>query len=125
VAKNGIEGGILKRQLPTVGHDAGEVFLPDQGRGAASRHNAALFVVDAHNSAVRNRPSQTQRDGCFAAPAIEDDHVRPKVREEKAGVDFRTARLERSLHLTLRLRLTHRKPIANASSLDRANSACN
>jgi hypothetical protein len=67
VAKNGIDGRIVKRQLSTVGHDASKVSPPHQGRG-----KAVLVEIDANDSTVRNRLSQAQRDGCLAIPAIEN-----------------------------------------------------
>ena len=99
VAKNRIEGPIVKRQPSTVGRDASKVSSPNQGRGIASRPNAVLVEINANDSTVRNRLSQTQRDGCLATPAIENCHVRPKVGEEKASVDIRAARVDCGFHL--------------------------
>jgi hypothetical protein len=48
-----------------------------------------------------------------------------RVREKKAGEDLRATFLERGLHFTLSLRLSHRKPIIKRVVCGWGNHVCN
>jgi hypothetical protein len=107
MAKNCLEGRVVKGQSSAVGYDPSEVGPPERSRVVASRRKALRFEIYTDDSTRRHCLSQTHRDRRLTASAIEDDHVRPKVRKKKAGVDVRAARLDRGLNPASSLRFFH------------------
>jgi len=108
VAENGVECRVGKGQLLGVGYRESEVSPTDRERITARRGRAVLLEIDGDDPAGVHRLSQTQRDRCLTAAAIEDHHAGPQVRQKKARVDLGTPGLDRPLNRPRFLRALHR-----------------
>jgi hypothetical protein len=91
MAQNCVECGVLKREPPAISRYAYKVRSLDRSRVTAGRYETFLVQVYTDDLTSRDRFGQAHRDSRVTTSAIEHDHVRPQMREQKVCVDIRAA----------------------------------
>ena len=89
VGERGVERGVGEREVVDAGHREGDVRHALPGGQRVRRHDLAWVQVDAEGLPGRHRRGQADRDGAGAAPAVQDAHPGPQVRQEERALPRR------------------------------------